>query len=192
MKKLKLLCLCLGVASSSTAYSETNLFAPKGDSVSKEDLNNVVQEKLEQQKSLLENNFRIEIDNISSAQSEQMNVILSKLEELQRNNEDIKSQQDMLNNRNSGFSNDNSIDNSYTIDQVEEELSVLVEEVVLDTSILTEEDTERLNKEFGENSLTFIGVVDDKKMYKNSDGEYIIKSLDFEYERSYEEEVESN
>lgn len=191
MKKLKLLCLCLGVASYSTAYSETNLFAPKGDSVSKEDLNNVVQEKLEQQKSLLENNFRIEIDNISSAQSEQMNVILSKLEELQKNNEDIKSQQDILNNINSGVAN-NSVDNSYTIDQVEEELGMLVEEVVLDTSILTEEDTERLNKEFGENSLTFIGVVDDKKMYKNSDGEYIIKSLEFEYERSYEEEVESN
>ncbi len=188
MKTLKLLCICLGVASSSTAYSETNLFAPRGDSVSKEDLNNVVQEKLEQQKSLLENNFRIEIDNISSAQNEQMNVILSKLEELQKNNEDIKSQQDMLNNRGSGLVGDN----SYTIDQVEKELDILVEDVILDTSILTDEDTERLNKEFGENSLTFIGVVDDKKMYKNSDGEYIIKSLDFEYERSYEEEVESN
>tara|TARA_Y100001960_G_scaffold303515_1_gene355698 strand:+ start:30177 stop:30785 length:609 start_codon:yes stop_codon:yes gene_type:complete len=198
MKKLKILCLFVGVAAINQAYAETNLFAPKSDSVSKEDLNNVVQQKLEEQKNQMENQFRSELDTINTSQNAQLQTILEQLEALKKSNEELKSNQQNLSDKTERIANEipagsysgfNEPNNSYSIGEVEEELNALiVEEENQETSILTKEDTERLNKEFGEASLVFIGVIDDKKMYRNPEGEYIIKGLDFEYEGSFEEE----
>lgn len=188
MKKLKLLCLCVGVVSINQAYAETNLFAPKGNTVSKEDLNNIVNDKLDEQKNILESNFRNEINNISESQAAQLKIIMERLETMQNENNKIKNEQINLNNNTNRFSG-TSGDQSYTLGEMNDELSVLILSDP-ETSILTDQDTERLNKEFGESSLKFIGVVGDKKMYKNSNDEYIIKNLDFEYVEVFEDELE--
>ena len=198
MKKLKILCLFTGIALINQAYANTNLFAPKGDSVSKEDLNNVVKKKLEEQKNQMESHFKSQLDTINISQNTQLQVILEQLETLKVSNEELKSNQQNLSDKTERIANEipagnysgfNEPRNSYSIGEVEDELNALITEENQETSILTKEDTERLNKEFGETSLIFIGVIDDKKMYRNSEGEYIIKGLDFEYEGSFEEET---
>ena len=198
MKKLKILCFFMGITSINQAYAETNLFAPKGDSISKEDLNNVVQEKLEEQKNQMENQFRIELDTINTSQNAQLQAILEQIELLKNSNEELKNNQKNLSDKTERMANEipagsysgfNEPGNSYSIGEVEDELNALIiQEENQETSILTKEDTERLNKEFGETSLIFIGVIDENKMDRNPECEYISKGVDFKYEGSVEEE----
>lgn len=188
MKKFNFLCICLGLTSIN-AYAGNDLFQPKNNGVSEKELGLIVQKKLGEQRIELENQFQGQIDsirqNMNTNQNQQIQDILTRLDSLQQENQLLK---DQINNNSGSYSvgaNDTIVTPTYTKSELEEELgNILVEASVEEDTFILAEDIIRLNKEFGENSLTFVGIIDNHKMYKNSNGEYIVKGLDFEYDGS--------
>ena len=52
--------------------------------------------------------------------------------------------------------------------------------------------TTNLNNEFGENGLVFVGIINNQKVYKNNDGNYIIKGLNFDFAKYRKDHKEEN
>lgn len=186
MNKFNFLCVCLGFISVN-AYAGNDLFQPKRDGVSEKELDLIVQKKLGEQKVELENQFQSQIDSLRQTmdnnQNQQIQDILTRLDSLQQENQSLK---DQMGNNTLG-ANDTYIQPQpgYTKSELEEELGhILVEAPEEEDTFILTEDIIRLNKEFGESSLVFVGIIDNHKMYKNANGEYIVKGLDFEYDGS--------
>jgi len=178
MKKIELGLLILSCISASSAFAKDNIFAPKSSGVSNDDINIIVEERLNDQKFQIENDFLKKINdfqkNIKQEQNEQFNIILTSIEELKRENEELKRKGSRLKPSSRG----NVI---YNQDDVSEELSYLLEDSIENDTFILTDDIIRLNKEYGEKSLAFVGIIDEHKIYKNNDGEYIVKGLDFDY-----------
>jgi hypothetical protein len=179
MKKIELGLLVFACISSANTLANDNLFKPKDSSVSGDELNLIVQEKLNEQQFKMENDFYRKIENfeqkIKNNQTEQLNNILVTLEELKKENEELK--------KKTSKSNVNIPAPVYSEDDVNHELSYLLEDNIDDDSFILTDDIIRLNNEFGEKSLTFVGIIDEHKIYKNKEGEYIVKGLDFDYSK---------
>lgn len=195
MRKINLIAMSVYLASLN-AHAADNLFQPKSDGVSEEDMNIIVKNELYKQENMMNEKFDRQMmelrDSISISQSEQLNSIMARLDSMQAENEVLKEQQESLKKSGGrGYRSPDSgvsvIGESYSSEEADEELNNIFVEAEEDTMILTE-DIIRLNKEFGENGLTFVAIVDENKIYKNSKGEYIIKGLDFEYDGSAQEE----
>lgn len=183
MKKVELSLLIVACLGTSSAIAGNNLFEPKQAGVSNEDIDVIVQEKLDEQKFQMENEFLDKIDSfqkdIKQEQETQFNTILESLEKMKAENAE-------LNKRKSNRVNDRTI---LTSDDVNEELSYLLEDNVDEDSFILTDDIIRLNKEYGEAELSFVGIIDEHKIYKNKDGEYIVKGLDFDYSQFRAEEA---
>jgi hypothetical protein len=171
----------------SNAYAQTNLFAPKKDGVSEQELNKIVEKRLNDQRNELTNNFNQQIKQVESGQSATFNEILKRLDALQQENAKLKESQELIKeeaikaaevrSRNSFIKEPS---NSYSVEEVNEELRHLVETEDPDKVLVMDEDIQRLNKEFGEEGLKFVAILGEQKIYKNSNGEYIVKHIDFE------------
>lgn len=179
MNKIKILSLLICFSSVYVSQAQNNIFSPKQDSVTEKELNEVVQEKLNEQKLSLETNFRSDIENLKMEQQNQINSILSKLEELQQQKIDNVSKPIPNNN----LLPDIIISEDDSLNDKNEELKQILEknDIGVDSFIVADE-LMKLNSEFGIEGLTFIGIIDDHKLYKNSMGEYIVKPLDFDYQ----------
>lgn len=181
MKKINFLAFFVCVASMNT-YAEGNLFQPKKEGISEKELNTIVQNKLNEQESLMTSNFNSQIsqlkNDITNNQQDQLNEIKAMLEVIKAENEELKKQQAnmpkgrgvLTTESTKGYSQEDIADLNAILDNSEEDTMILADDII------------RLNKEFGESNLSFVGIIDDHKMYKNADGEYIIKDLDFTYE----------
>lgn len=187
MKKLNIACFIFGLFTVNAVYANNSLFSPKLDGIDKDQLNDIVKQKLDQQKIHLESDFSIKIEELKldmeRKQNEQIANILSSIEELkeERNNYNQSN-----NNSNILYHNDNSV---ITDEEVNAELEVLLHKDENEDTFIIPDELIRLNEEFGEKGLSFVGIVDNHKVYKNSDNEYIIKNLDFDYQAFKEKEI---
>lgn len=179
MKKIELGLLILTCLGASSSFSKDNIFAPKNSGISNSDINVIVEERLNDQKFEMENDFSKKIKdfkkNISEEQNNKFNNIFTSIEELKRENEDLKRK-----NKSRIIYKDS---DTYSEDDVTKELSYLLDdsESIEDDSFILTEDIIRLNEEYGEESLIFVAMIDEHKIYKNKDGEYIVKGMDFDY-----------
>ncbi len=200
MKQVKILYASIALLCASSVQAQTNLFAPKKDGVSEKEMNNVVAERLAAQKMTLENNFDRKLKDESKLQQDALADIFNQLQELKNENIKLKEDQDRIkeeavlaaeniqNSRN--FIPEPT--NSYSVEEVNEELKYLIEDDDPEKVLVLDDDIQRLNKEFGENGLIFRAILGDKKIYKNSSGEYIIKPLDFELPKEQVNEYEED
>lgn len=198
MKNIKILYASVLFLCANSVYAQSNLFAPKKDGISEEELNNIVEDRLLRQKQSMEQSFNDQIQRIDSQQGATLADILLKLEELKNENIVLREAQDQIATDAINRSNSSTViqpTNSYSEEEVNEELKYLIEEADPAKILVLDEDILRLNKEFGESGLIFRGILDDKKIYKNSSGEFIIKPLDFdapEDNRDYAETASAN
>lgn len=184
MKKVKILAAFI-CAASINANAADNLFQPKKEGISEDELNMIVQNELHLQRESMTRDFENQIDGlraeVQNSQQSQIDAIFQQIQALQEENQELKNNQRNTPVQRYADTNDGMINGGTDESEANETLGMIFEEP--DSFILTD-DIMRLNKEFGETSLTFVGIIDDHKMYKNSNGEYIIKGLDFEYDSS--------
>ncbi len=181
MNKSSLTLVICAILGANFSMAQDNIFAPKESAVSQDEIKSIVQRNINEKQFQMENEFVLKIEELQEEQERKYQMIFEKLKEMEEKKaaEKISNAQRFTNKQNQSVGqSDGGV--SYDESTVDTELAHLLNDIEDDTFILTD-DIILLNKEFGENSLSFVAIVDNHKLYKNQDGEYIVKGLDFDY-----------